>query len=466
MKTVHNALALTIGVASLSLLAGCAGGGGGNPSVPSSTVSPDLGSQTRTIDPYPNYVAGPDAIPNSYIVMLKDGAIGGGAAARTAARTTTTAAVIANPVQVAADDLVATYGGTVNDPLEAINQFTATMTVAQAKDMSNDLQVDLVIANCPMYLDGQRILSNNILTYSTGLDLVDQQNLTNNGIFNFIQTGAGVHVYVMDSGIKVNHPEFQGRNIDGMNFRNDRGSTDITDDLGHGTAVASIIGGPNVGVAPGVILHALRIFDGNGGSDQRTVCNAINWLMKNKPSNVPIVLNCSFGTTSQRKNNWPYPSTTNGVDSAIRKLTTNGVTVVASAGNGNNNNGVPMNANKNSPGGTVGELIVVSAAEKSGYKSSYANYGSVVDIFACPQTQVANAYPNVNGNYRNFSGTSATAPLVAGTAALLLQTWPTATNAQVEGWLKSNATGSSTPSILNGPSLNGSPNLMLYKAGL
>jgi subtilisin family serine protease len=460
MKSVHYVLATTIGVASLSLLAGC-GGGGGNPSVSSSAVSSTLDSQTRVVDPYPKYIAGPDAIPNSYIVMLKNGAIGGGAAART----TTTAAVIANPVQVAADDLVATYGGTVDAPLEAINQFTANMTIAQAQAMSNDSQVDMVIANCPVYETGQRIINNPYASYSVGLDLVDQQVLATNGIFNYVNTGSGVHVYVMDSGIKVSHQEFQGKFIDGRNFQNDRGQSDITDDNGHGTAVASIVAGKVVGVAPDVNLHALRIakqVNGAWTSDQTIILKAINWLMQNKPTG-PIVLNCSFGTQSVRKNNWPYPTTTNGVDSGIRKLANSGVIVVASAGNGID--GVPINAEKNSPGGTVGELIVVGAAAENSNnnKSSYSNYGNRVDIFACADTTVANAYP-VAGTYRAFNGTSATAPLVAGTVALYLQTPAnqTKTQAQVEQWL----IGQSSKDILNASSLNGSPNRMLYKGNL
>jgi subtilisin family serine protease len=461
MKSVHYILATTIGVASLSLLAGC--GGGGNPSVSSSAVSPALGSPTRVVDPYPNYIAGPDAIPNSYIVMLKDGT-------STAAARTTTTAIIANPVQVAADNLVATYGGTVGKSFDEINQFTATMTVSQAQNMSNDTQVYAVVTNCPAHETAQRILINNpnnyAEDYSPGLDLVDQQNLVADGKFNYTNTGTGIDVYVMDSGIKSNHIEFQGKVIDGRNFQNDRGSTDITDDNGHGTAVASILAGNKVGVAPGVTLHILRIakqLNGRWTSDQERILDAMNYLVKDikQGPTKRRVLNCSFGT----KSSIPYwktgVSTTTPVDNVVKSLIDLNVTVVASAANNNED------AWLNSPGGTVTAAIVVGAAERNGYRSGYSNYGNVIDLFACPETQVANAYAGLGLPYTAFAGTSAAAPLVSGTAALYLQTngnqnSVTRLNTQVEGWLISN----STKNILNTSSLMGSPNRMLYKGNL
>ena len=333
------------------------------------------------------------------------------------------------------------------------------MTISQAQNMSNDSQVDTVVANCPVYLDGTRNIGpSSSSSYSPGIDLVDQQNFTPNYQFNFNNTGQNVHVYVVDTGIKASHVEFAGKVIDGVNLAYDRDVWDFTDDKGHGTAVASVIAGNIVGVAPNVKLHAVRIFSQySETTDQGTVCQAIDWIMKNKPTNSTVVVNCSFG--EQQGKGSPFGSSTHAQDTAIRKLSQNGAVVVASAGNEN------KSAEKHSPGGTVGELIVVSATDLLGSRASYANYGNRVDLFASGVTQAASSTGTTG--YRYFNGTSTATPLVAGVAALYLES-PlnrTKTCAQVQDWLVSNATNG----ILNSGGaypLNASPNKMLYKGSL
>jgi subtilisin family serine protease len=127
---------------------------------------------------------------------------------------------------------------------------------------------------------------------SWGLDRIDQRNNTLNEEYKYKYTGKGVHVYVIDSGIRNDHNEFRSRIGNGIDFvYND----DIAEDNcnGHGTYVAGIIAGTNYGVANEAIIHPIRVSNCEGTSSRIKIYSAIDWILENHKK--PAVVNMSMG---------------------------------------------------------------------------------------------------------------------------------------------------------------------------
>jgi subtilisin family serine protease len=238
---------------------------------------------------------------------------------------------------------------------------------------------------------------------SWGQDRIDDPNLPLDEDYTPCLTGdPKVQVFVIDTGIDRNHSEFKNsdgtsRVICGKDFTNTNTCGD--DDNFHGTHCAGTIGSYTYGVAPGVTLVPVKVLDKNGSGSYSWVIAGIDWVEKNSFTGGPKVASMSLGGDKSA-----------AVNQAVTNLRASGVPVAVAAGNSN------RDARFYSPASEP-TAITVGSTDKNDARSSYSNYGSVVDIFA-PGRDITSTYPN-NSN-GTISGTSMATPHVAGALALLM----------------------------------------------
>ena len=352
--------------------------------------------------------------PSRYIVQLQAEA-GGKPAATTAA-----------------DTLLAIYGGRLIRAYgTALMGFAATMTEAQAVALATDPTVKVVSPDTVLRLAGTQF------SPPWGLDRVDQRTLPLSQTYIYADGGTTAHVYVLDSGLAADHPDFVGRVGTGYNAVPDLGLVlgETIDCNGHGTHVAGTAVGATHGVAKRAIVHPVRISSCAPTTLSSLAIDGIDWVASHAQR--PAVANYSLS---------------GGVDAlleqALRNLIARGISVVAAAGNDG------ANACDYTPG-RMPEAITVAASEISDGAASYSNFGACVDLYA-PGTDVISA-SNLLGGTATMSGTSMSAPHVAGAAALYLAGNPGASPAQVAAALVGR---SSTNSLFAVP--GGTPNRLLY----
>jgi hypothetical protein len=116
-------------------------------------------------------------------------------------------------------------------------------------------------------------------TASAALDRLDQRSLPLDGAFRFSQTGVGVVMFVVDSGLRSTHVEFAGRVLPGANFAPDAAAEDTTDLNGHGTHVASLAAGATLGVAQGARVVPVRIYDATNEGPLSQALMGVDWIL-------------------------------------------------------------------------------------------------------------------------------------------------------------------------------------------
>ncbi|WP_444949430.1 S8 family peptidase [Micromonospora ureilytica] len=355
---------------------------------------------------------GATAVPDSYIVVLKDSAVARDRVGDTAKR------------------LSGRHGGTVARTYgAALRGFEATVSASAAARIAADPAVAYVEQNHTVSISGTQTNPP-----SWGLDRIDQRNLPLNSSYTYPNTASNVHAYIIDTGIRFSHNDFGGRATSGYDAV-DGGSAD--DCNGHGTHVAGTVGGSSYGVAKAVQLVGVRVLNCSGSGTNAGVIGGVDWVTANAIK--PAVANMSLGGGAN-----------SSLDNAVRNSIASGVTYGLAAGNDNG-----ANACNTSPARTT-EAITVGSTTSSDARSSFSNVGTCLDIFA-PGSSITSAWYNSNTATNTISGTSMATPHVVGAAALVASANPSWTPAQVRNQLVANA----TPNVVSNPG-SGSPNLLLY----
>jgi subtilisin family serine protease len=269
-----------------------------------------------------------------------------------------------------------------------------------------------------------------------GLDRVDQRNLPLSTTFTAPASGSGVEAYVVDTGVLASHADFGGRVVTGWTAIDDgRGTTDCN---GHGTHVAGTVAGAAYGVAKAGTVIPVRVLDCNGSGYMSDVVAGLDWVVARHTAGTPAVVNLSLGG-----------GTSSTVDAAVDGAIKDGVVAVVAAGNSS------TDACKSSPA-RVAAAVTVAATDSADRQASFSNYGTCVDLYA-PGVGITSAWHTSTTAAAKLSGTSMSAPHVAGVAAVLLSQQPSLTPAEVSNRLSADATAG-----IVGSATSGTPNLLLH----
>lgn len=211
--------------------------------------------------------------------------------------------------------------------------------------------------------------------------------------------GMQVNAYVLDSGVQIYHPEFEGRAIHGRDFTRD-GPGDVN---GHGTHVAGIIGSRTYGVAKNVQIVEVKALNDKGAGSLSTIIAAIEFAANHRLQSGRMgVANLSLGAYKNAM-----------LNSAIEKAVRAGLVIVAAAGNSN------IDACLTSPASSGAAITVGAIDDFNDSLANFSNFGECVDVFS------SGAYVesiNIKDSSKPLilSGTSMSAPIVTGLVANLL----------------------------------------------
>jgi subtilisin family serine protease len=235
-----------------------------------------------------------------------------------------------------------------------------------------------------------------------GQDRIDQASLPLDNDFSPGLSGAGVNIYVVDTGINAAHVEFTGR----ATFLGDMTGEGLTDGNGHGTHCSGTAGSRKFGVAQGASLFGIKVLTSAGSGSNSFVIRGIETAIAHRRSaNKPGVLSMSLGGGASA-----------ALNARVVDAANSGLIVVVAAGNDS------ANACNFSPAGAGGKgtVITVGSTTRTDAMSSFSNFGSCVDIFA-PGSAITSTWIGSSTITNTISGTSMACPFVAGAAALFLE---------------------------------------------
>jgi serine protease AprX len=426
------------------------------------------------------------AVATATAVLLSAGAF---ATSAHAAPRMVSVIVRAHPGEVAAaDQLVTSLGGRVDQQIALINSVVADVPATALPALSDSPDVAQVTSNASLHLLGSTFSATGA-SYNPATDVDSMYNVEAmdgaHAYWDAGYTGQGVGVALIDSGVApVDGLDTPGKVIYGPDLSSEARNSSLRnlDTFGHGTHMAGIIAGLDsevssvsssdstdfMGMAPNSQIVSLKVANALGQTNVSQVLTAINWVVQHQNANgMNIrVLNLSFGTDTSQ------PYVLDPLAYAAEQAWLNGIVVVVAAGNeGNNSDGLEDPA-------IDPYVIAVGAADtenstnvSNDQPASFTSEGDGTrnPDLAAPGTHIVSlrdpgsfiddafgATATVGDRFFLGSGTSQAAAVVSGAAALLLSQRPSLTPDQVKALLVGN-----TSAIQGDPLLTGSGELNL-----
>jgi len=345
-------------------------------------------------------------------------------------------------------------GGRVTDTLPLIDGLA--VRVASAERLQADPRIEAVSANARIRSQSDRFDPALLGTaYPASVLAPPAWNTT---------TGAGVGVAVIDTGIDgglVDFTDAQGASRVVASVVTSPDATTPNDDYGHGTHVAGIIAGDStrrpagdplagkyVGIAPDANLIAIKASDDEGNGTILDAIYGLQFAVDHKIAYNIRVVNLSVASTVAESYR------TDPLDAAVEAAYLNGILVVTAAGNRGNAQDAVSYAPANDPFAlTVGAVDDQGTTQRGDdVIASWSSVGTTQDGFAKPEIAAPGAHivstlapgsdfealcPQciVDGSYLQIGGTSMSAPVVAGVAALVAQAHPDWTPDQIKSTL-------------------------------
>ncbi|HVE64426.1 MAG TPA: S8 family serine peptidase [Mycobacteriales bacterium] len=287
-------------------------------------------------------------------------------------------------------------------------------------------------------------------------------------------TGKGIGVALLDSGVSPVQGLTSGNVVNGADLSFESQSTELIhrDTFGHGTHMASIIAGRDVvrsnpasydkqtadftGVAPDARIISVKVADHSGASDVSQVIAGIDWIVEHAqdPGLNVRVLNLSFGTDSTQA--WKLDPLSYAAENAWKQ----GLVVVVAGGNNGDAGSltnpainpwvIAVGADDPRDTLTLSDDVVPPFSSRGSERRSVDVLAPGMHVLGLrnPGSAADQAYPSARVGERFFrgTGTSQSAAVVSGAAALLLQRYPSMTPDQVKRQLTSTAGEISTSS--------------------
>ncbi len=303
-------------------------------------------------------------------------------------------------------DFITGLGGVINRTYTIINAIAATIPEKVLDNIRRSPNVEYIEIDEKMYAHGCRIpighceeiqILKQIVPW--GIERIGSRLVNAMG-----NTGKGIKIGILDTGIDYDHPDLSKNYKGGYNFIDN--NTDAKDHNGHGTHVAGIIAALDndigiVGVAPDAYIYSVRILDYAATGTASDITAGLEWCLLN---NMQIV-NMSLGACEDSIS----------VKRVIDILYDQGILLIAAAGN--SGNGMGTGDNVDNPA-RYNSVTAVGATDINDNRASFSSTGPKLEISA-PGKDIYSLLPG--NKYASLSGTSMASPHVAGVAALIMK---------------------------------------------